>query len=441
MGCGSSVPVAAKAEEDRANNLPAGKQQKGPANDEGAPGEIKSTVEPNEATKAKSKSTRARRLSYVQNESGDSGAPAEDVAESPDAPRPGSTTAVRAANNNTRVRRLSYVTNDPNVPAQLAADGPDAGELGGEGAAQLEPQNMRSPLPQAASGQTSGGIHCTMACMSRAGREPGFKKQNQDNCFAFEKYITAEQSLFGAFDGHGPNGHLVSGYVKQHLPIMLVNHLSLEADTKTALQKGFLEVDKALASSRIDCEFSGSTAVVSFLQGKTLTTAWVGDSRGVLGRASKKGGYEAVNLTTDHKPTLPEEKARIIAANGRCERLVDELGQPIGPFRVWLQYAWIPGLAMSRALGDVLAHQVGVTSQPECSVIELTPVDKFIVLASDGVWEFIESQEAIDLIGACETVEEGCRQLVDEAYQRWLVEEEGVVDDITAVVVKFNYTE
>ena len=38
-------------------------------------------------------------------------------------------------------------------------------------------------------------------------------------------------------------------------------------------------------------------------------------------------------------------------------RLVDEVGQPIGPFRVWLQYAWIPGLAMSRALGDVLAHQ------------------------------------------------------------------------------------
>lgn len=40
----------------------------------------------------------------------------------------------------------------------------------------------------------------------------------------------------------------------------------------------------------------------------------------------------------------------------RC-RLVDEAGQPIGPFRVWLQYAWIPGLAMSRALGDALAHQ------------------------------------------------------------------------------------
>lgn len=54
--------------------------------------------------------------------------------------------------------------------------------------------------------QVAGGVHCTMACMSRAGREPGFKKQNQDNCFAFEKYVVGDQSLFGAFDGHGPNG-------------------------------------------------------------------------------------------------------------------------------------------------------------------------------------------------------------------------------------------
>jgi len=37
-------------------------------------------------------------------------------------------------------------------------------------------------------------------------------------------------------------------------------------------------------------------------------------------------------------------------------RLVDEVGQPIGPYRVWLEYAWLPGLAMSRALGDRLAH-------------------------------------------------------------------------------------
>jgi serine/threonine protein phosphatase PrpC len=42
--------------------------------------------------------------------------------------------------------------------------------------------------------------------MSRAGCEPGYKKTNQDNCFAFEKYITEDQALFGAMDGHGLNG-------------------------------------------------------------------------------------------------------------------------------------------------------------------------------------------------------------------------------------------
>ena len=52
-----------------------------------------------------------------------------------------------------------------------------------------------------------------------------------------------------------------------------------------------------------------------------------------------------------------------------------------------------------------------MTSEPDCTVIELTPQDKFIVLASDGVWEFIESQEAIEIVGNCDTVEEGCRQV------------------------------
>ncbi|GIL82013.1 hypothetical protein Vretifemale_10938 [Volvox reticuliferus] len=253
-------------------------------------------------------------------------------------------------------------------------------------------------------------------------------------CFNFICYRMHSKQIYMAHPCLA--GHLVSGYVKQHLPIILVNHLTLEKDVKKALTQGFCEVDRSLANSRIDCEFSGSTAVVSYLKGKTLTTAWVGDSRGVLGRESKRG-WEAIDLTTDHKPTAPEEKARILKANGRVERLVDEMGQPMGPYRVWLQYAWIPGLAMSRALGDVLAHQVGVTSEPDHSVMELTPQDKFIVLASDGVWEFISSKEAVEIVAQYDSAEEACRQLVDEAYQRWLTEEEGVVDDITAVVVRF----
>lgn len=111
--------------------------------------------------------------------------------------------------------------------------------------------------------------------------------------------------------------------------------------------------------------------------------------------------------------------------------------------------------------------------------MELNPSHKFMILASDGVWEFISSKEAVEIVGQYDTVEEACRQvsflcsvhflmlkcceqelhalsvclfpfvtthtfyhcaqLVDEAYQRWLIEEEGVVDDITAVVVYFKH--
>jgi serine/threonine protein phosphatase PrpC len=70
-------------------------------------------------------------------------------------------------------------------------------------------------------------------------------------------------------------------------------------------------VDHSLAQTRIDCEFSGSTAVVAYLRNRTLTMAWVGDSRSCLGRQGL-AGLEAVELTVDHKPTDPIEKERIL---------------------------------------------------------------------------------------------------------------------------------
>jgi hypothetical protein len=61
-------------------------------------------------------------------------------------------------------------------------------------------------------------------------------------------------------------GHLVSGFVKQHLPILLVQHLTSGSGLKEALTSGFLEVDAGLASSNVDCEFSGSTCSLAYLK-------------------------------------------------------------------------------------------------------------------------------------------------------------------------------
>lgn len=422
-------------------------------------------VAPNADAPVKDSSTRARRLSLAVEARSGKGAQAQPAQESPHAEaiisQVGSNS--RKGNNGsggskshdsspdsaqklhpTRSRRLSHIYTAEQIAQQLAeADGVvGLGQPGGTKAAWEQPEPGAAEA--AASPQhRQPSVRVQVACMSRAGCEPGYKKTNQDNCFAFEKYITEDQALFGAMDGHGPNGHFVSGFVKKQLPMLLVNHLS-SLGVQDALHSAFLEVDGGLAASNIDCEFSGCTCAVVHLQGRTLTTAWVGDSRMVLGRQKKKGwrsSWEAIDLSTDHKPTQPEEQQRILANHGRVERLVDEVGQPIGPYRVWLEYAWLPGLAMSRALGDRLAHSVGVSSEPQHKQLELTPADKLLVLASDGVWEFITSKEAVDLVGDCETPEEACRLLVDEAHSRWLEEEEGVVDDITAVVVKLVHNE
>lgn len=53
----------------------------------------------------------------------------------------------------------------------------------------------------------------------------------------------------------------------------------------------------------------------------------------------------------------------------------------------------MPGLAMSRSLGDQVAHSVGVSSVPDVKEFYLSREDKFVVIATDGVWEFLSNEE------------------------------------------------
>ena len=65
-----------------------------------------------------------------------------------------------------------------------------------------------------------------------------------------------------------------------------------------------------------------------------------------------------------------------------------------GPLRVWMKNKQVPGLAMTRSIGDLVATSVGVTFEPEIKVIQnLNPQDKALVLASDGIWDRISNDE------------------------------------------------
>lgn len=121
----------------------------------------------------------------------------------------------------------------------------------------------------------------------------------------------------------------------------------------------------------------------------------------------------------------------------------------IGPARVWAKGEKAPGLAMSRSMGDLVASQVGVSSEPEIISHQITNEDKILVLATDGVWEFLTNKsvfpiQCIDLLTLhyeSRNIEAACDKLLHEAVIRWKRANgrfEEVVDDITFIVVFFD---
>lgn len=97
---------------------------------------------------------------------------------------------------------------------------------------------------------------------------------------------------------------------------------------------------------------------------------------------------------------------------------------------------------MTRSIGDMVATSVGVTAEPEIKVFSnLAPSDKFIVLASDGIWDQLSNTEVMMTIAnkfyPQKDAEGACQYLVKEAVNRWQTDQ-GMIDDITIVVAFLN---
>ena len=70
--------------------------------------------------------------------------------------------------------------------------------------------------------------------------------------------------------------------------------------------------------------------------------------------------------------------------------------------------------------------------------LDLCPDDKFIVLASDGVWEFLSNEEIAKIVMPyfeCKNAEKAAEAVVRDSYLKWKQEEDDIVDDITCVII------
>ncbi|KAG8080074.1 hypothetical protein GUJ93_ZPchr0007g3756 [Zizania palustris] len=226
--------------------------------------------------------------------------------------------------------------------------------------------------------------------------QQGRKGINQDAMLVWDGFGGEEDGvLCGVFDGHGPHGHVVSRRVRDKLPLRLTsaaraNGLDMPAAAwRKAFARAYKAMDKDLRSHpSLDCFCSGSTAVTVLKLGSDLYMANIGDSRAVLGsREANGGGVVAVQLTVDLKPDVPSEAKRIKKCRGRVFALQDE--------------------PECQGSGCQFFHW------------SLTEKDQFVILASDGVWDVLSNQEAVDIVSSSPSRSKAAKSLVEAATREW----------------------
>jgi protein phosphatase 1L len=217
-----------------------------------------------------------------------------------------------------------------------------------------------------------------------------------------------KHAFYGVYDGHG--GHRASDFAAEHLHKLFLKS-DYENNPVQSLIDAFKELDTMWLTVATQNNYDdGSTVICVLIVASTLYVANVGDSRSVIARGGK--GYD---MSVDHKPGREDEKKRI-----------ENLGGRIIYYGTWR----VEGvLAVTRAIGDRRLKKY-VSAVPEIQERKLQSDDEFLILATDGVWDVLSSQEAVDVIMACgDDTREMARRLTETAYKR------GSMDNITSLVI------
>ncbi|CAE7938469.1 DGKI, partial [Symbiodinium sp. KB8] len=204
-----------------------------------------------------------------------------------------------------------------------------------------------------------------------------------------------------ACDGHGEHGEVIAERVSRVLPLFFSANMAESSDPEEALRKAFRlaqgDLERSFSSMQV---FSGATVALCCMQPSagTVWFATVGDSRVVLGDMDSG---RPVFATTEHKAHNPDEYSRLEAAGAQVVQKRYDDGEVVS--RIFIPKTGVPGLAMSRSLGDGCLKKYGVSAEPEISNM----TGKWqscrlpsVMLASDGLWENPSTGMDLQMIGS-----------------------------------------
>ncbi|XP_022775456.1 probable protein phosphatase 2C 60 [Durio zibethinus] len=249
---------------------------------------------------------------------------------------------------------------------------------------------------------------------------------------------TLESGPFGTFvgiyDGHG--GPETSRYINDHLFQHLkrftteLQSMSLDVIKKAyqATEEGFFSLVTKQWPMNPQIAAVGSCCLVGVVCNGTLYIANLGDSRAVLGRLVKATGEVlAIQLSSEHNVGIESVRQEMHSLHPDDSHIV------VLKHNVWR----VKGLIqVSRSIGDVYLKKAEfnreplyqkfrlrepfrkpiLSSEPSISVHELQAHDQFIIFASDGLWEHLSNQDAVDIVQS-HPHNRSARRLVKAALQ------------------------
>jgi serine/threonine protein phosphatase PrpC len=221
--------------------------------------------------------------------------------------------------------------------------------------------------------------------------------------------------VLGIFDGHG--GWECAEYVKEHLEPVLADQAAKTCSLTMALHASFEELESGFAHvvAQTDSyqagKSPGTTALVVVHHAYGLTIASAGDCRAVACRDGAAVELNSTQLASDLHERMRVER------NGGYVMKTDS-------WRVGSV-----GLQVTRSIGDYEAKEEGVTAEPVVSHVQLSENDRYVLLASDGVWDVMTAQQAIDL---CESTVKDTDMMARRVADA--VEDNGGFDNATVIV-------
>ncbi|KAF5272767.1 hypothetical protein FQA39_LY07794 [Lamprigera yunnana] len=194
---------------------------------------------------------------------------------------------------------------------------------------------------------------------------------------------------------------------------------------KSAFETSFLRLDCDLSKEALSnvassinmktlsVAMSGAVSCVAHIDGPHLHIANVGDCNAVLGVLTDSNSWVANKLTTEHNSYNYAEVRRIVNEHPhnesttiiKMERLLGQLAplRAFGDFRYKWSNEVLCNVAVKRFGETVIPPNYHtppyLTAKPDVIYQRLTPSDKFLILASDGLWDIISPLQVVRYVG------------------------------------------